>query len=609
MCGIVGYIGEREAVPILLEGLKRLEYRGYDSAGIGLWHRKKLKIYKKEGKIAYLERSLPGKLPGKAGIAHTRWATHGKVNDINAHPHVSNNKKISVVHNGIIDNYAQLKTMLSKEGYSFKSETDSEVIANLVEKHLNGDAEEAVKMALHQLEGTYGLIIQFSDHPDLLIGARNGSPLVVGVGDKEMFLASDVNAIIAHTRQVFYVEDHETVLVKKDSYSTTNTENLVIDKKIEQIDWELEAIEKGTFRHYMLKEIFEQPKAVKRSFGGGGRLIPSFGTAKLGGLNIDKKEYFDINYIVTFGMGTACFASKIGAYLLENLARIPSMAEQASELRYKNAIVRKDTLYFAVSQSGETLDTLAAMREIQHRGGRVLGVCNSVGSTIARESDGGVYIHAGPEIAVASTKAFTSQVTVFLLLSLMIGRMRDIPLSRGKEFVRDLQKIPDKIDAILQKSEEIKQISLKYVHSKNLLYLARGINYPVALEGALKLKEISYIHAEGFSAGDIKHGPIALVNPDTPSLFIAVKGETYDKILGNMEEIKARNGKVITITNQNDNRIKELSDDIIIIPECNELLSPLLTVVPLQLFAYYIADALGKDVDQPRNLAKTVTVE
>ncbi len=609
MCGIVGYIGERRASPILMEGLKRLEYRGYDSAGVGIVHKKKLDVFKKEGKISELERILPKVIPGKSGIAHTRWATHGLVNDANAHPQVAGVGRTAVVHNGIIDNYAQLKSILEKEGHTFQSDTDTEVIAHLVEKYMNGDMQEAVKKALSLVEGTYGLLVLCSDFPDTIVGARNGSPLVVGVGDREMFIASDVSAIIAHTKQVFYIEDRETVLLRKDSYRTTNAENFVVDKKIEEVEWDLEEIEKGDFKHFMLKEIFEQPESVERSYGGGGRLLPDFGTAKLGGLNIEKKEFFDIDRVAVVGMGTACYASMIGAFLLENLARIPAVAEQASEFRYRNAIVQKNTLYLAVSQSGETADTLAAMREIQHRGGKVLGICNSVGSTIARESDGGVYIHAGPEIAVASTKAFTSQVTIFLLLSLMIGRMRNIPLAAGKQFVDELQGIPEKIRTILELAATIEALAAKYKSYRDFLYLGRGINYPIALEGALKLKEISYVHAEGFSAGDIKHGPIALVNEETPSLFIVVKGETYEKVIGNIEEIKARNGKVIVVTNTNDGRLEKLSDDIVRIPETAEWFSPLLTIVPLQLFAYYMAKMLGRDIDQPRNLAKTVTVE
>jgi len=609
MCGIIGYVGKRKALPILMEGLKRLEYRGYDSAGIGVANRNKIRLHKKAGKISALESILPKTVAGNTGIAHTRWATHGSVNDTNAHPQTAAKGKIAVVHNGIIDNYQQLKSMLQKEGHTFVSETDTEVIAHLIEKFINGDLEDAVKQALSHLEGTYGLIALFSDHPDKLVAARNGSPLVVGVGEKEMFVASDPNAVIAHTRQVIYLEDRETVLLQKDSYKTTNTENFVVDKTIEEIDWDLGEIEKGNYTHFMLKEIFEQPESIERSYGGGGRLLPDFGTAKLGGLNIEKQAYFDINRIIIIGMGTAYFAAMIGAYLLENLTRIPSIAEQASELRYRNAIVEKNSLYLAVTQSGETADTLAAMREIQNRGGHVLGICNSVGSTIARESNGGVYIHAGPEIAVASTKAFTSQITVFLLLSLMIGRMRNIPLSEGKQLISELTAIPEMVRSILKKHGEIKTLAAKYKKYGNFLFLARGINFPIAMEGALKLKEISYIHAEGFSAGDIKHGPIALVNKNIPVLFIAVKGETYEKVLGNIEEIRARKGKTIVITNFTDGRLEKLADDIVFVPETTECFSPLLTVVPLQLFAYYMAAALGRDIDQPRNLAKTVTVE
>lgn len=609
MCGVVGYIGERQAMPILLEGLKRLEYRGYDSAGLGFVQRKQLKTYRKKGKIVALESVLPEQLNSKIGIGHTRWATHGKVTESNAHPHLSSNGRVMVVHNGIIDNYIQLKQALVKEGYHFASETDSEVIANLIDKYFEKDLESAVKQAISRLQGTYGLIVMSAEQPDLLVGVRNGSPLIVGIGEKETFLASDANAIIAHTKQVIYVEDRETVLIKKDFYKTTNMENLVVDKKIEKIEWDLKDSTKGKFKHYMLKEIFEQPDSIRRAFGEGGRLMPDFGTTKLGGLNIEKQEYFDIDKISIFGMGTAFYAGMTGAYLLENLTRIPTTIDQASELRYRNPIVQKNTLYLAVSQSGETIDTLAAMREIQNRGGKVLGICNTVGSTIARESDGGVYVHAGPEIAVASTKAFTSQITVLLMIALMIGRMRDIPISKGKEILKELESIPASIKAILDKPDQIQKLARKYKSYQHFLCLGRGINYPIALEGALKLKEVSYIHAEGFSAGDIKHGPIALINKDVPTLFIAVKGETFEKTIGNIEEIKARNGKVIVITNSKDERLKKLADDLILIPETSEYFSPLLTVVPLQLLTYYLAKALKRDIDQPRNLAKTVTVE
>ena len=611
MCGIVGYIGEKNSVPILMEGLKRLEYRGYDSAGIGCLIKGKMKVIKKEGKIANLEAILPENLYSNIGIAHTRWATHGGVNDANAHPQLGNKGKVAVVHNGIIDNYSFLKKILQGEGNIFKSDTDTEVIAHLIEKYLEllKDPEAAVKKALSQLEGTYGLVVLFSEFPELIIGARNGSPLVVGVGENEMFLASDVNAIVSYTKQVIYVDDRETILLKKDSYRTTDVKNLVVDKVIEEIEWEYEEAKKGEFSHFMLKEIFEQPDSISRTFGGGGRLLPDFGTAKLGGLNMDKRDFFDVRRIEIIAMGTAYYAGMVGAYLLESLARVPAKAEIASELRYRNPIVEKENLYFSVSQSGETADTLAAMREIQNRGGNVLGICNMVGSTIARESNGGIYIHAGPEMAVASTKAFTSQITAFILISLYIGRMRDLSLSMGKSIIKELQEIPDKMRRVLSMSEDIKKIARKYKDYKNFLFLGRGINFPIALEGALKLKEISYIHAEGFSAGDIKHGPIALVSEETPSVFIAAKGETYEKVLSNMQEIKARKGKVIAVTNFDDGRLSDIADDIIKVPESSEIFSPLITVIPLQLFSYYIAESLGRNVDRPRNLAKSVTVE
>lgn len=609
MCGIVGYIGERQAMPILIEGLKRLEYRGYDSAGVGFVQRKQLKVIKKKGKMVVLEKNVPDQIKSKIGIGHTRWATHGKVTENNAHPHVSSNGRVMIVHNGIIDNYIELKKSLIKDGYQFVSETDSEVIANLVDKYFKKDLEAAVKKAISRLQGTYGLIVMSAEQPDQLVGVRNGSPLIVGIGEKETFLASDANAIIAHTKQVIYVEDRETVLIKKDFYKTTNMENLVVDKKIEKIAWDVKDSNKGKFNHFMLKEISEQPGSIKRAYGEGGRLLPDFGTAKLGGLNIEKQEFFDINKISIFGMGTAYYAGMVGAYLIEDLARIPTVVDQASELRYRNPIVQKNTLFLAASQSGETIDTLSAMREIQNKGGKVLGICNTVGSTIARESDGGVYVHAGPEIAVASTKAFTSQITVFLMIALMIGRMRDIPISKGKQLVQELETIPEAVKEILENSQQIQKLAKKYKSYKNFLILGRGINYPIAMEGALKLKEVSYIHAEGFSAGDIKHGPIALVSKDVPTLFIVVKGETFEKIIGNIEEIKARHGKVIVVTNSEDSRLKELADDLILIPETSECFSPLLTIIPLQLLTYYLAKELKRDIDQPRNLAKTVTVE
>ncbi|RPI77984.1 MAG: glutamine--fructose-6-phosphate transaminase (isomerizing) [Desulfobacteraceae bacterium] len=609
MCGIVGYIGKRNGAPYLIEGLKRLEYRGYDSAGIAYLQRSKIKVIKKQGKIANLEKILPKTLSTHVGIAHTRWATHGEVNDANAHPHLSMNAKVAVIHNGIIDNYAIIKKSLEKEGYVFQSQTDTEVLANLIEKHLTDNPEQATQTALHQITGTYGIAVLFKDFPDCLIGARNGSPLVMGLGQEEMFLASDPNAILGHTRQAIYLDDGEMVVLTHNDYKILTLENKEVHKTVEKIEWAAEEMEKGSFPHFMLKEIFEQPEAVQRAYAHGGRLVPDFGTAKLGGLNLSSSELLQVQQIRLIAMGTAYYASMIGAYLLESLARLPAVAEQGAELRYRNPVVEKDCLYLAVSQSGETIDVLGAMKEIQNRGARVLGICNMVGSTIARESNGGVYIHAGPEIAVASTKAFTSQITILLLLSLLLGRMKHLPLSRGKQLIQELVQVPDKMQQLLAKSEEIRTIALKYKDAKNMLYLGRGINYPVALEGALKLKEISYIHAEGFAAGDIKHGPLALVCEETPSVFILARGETHDKVIANIQEVKARKGRVLVVANFMDSRLETLADDLILVPETKEELSPLLTVIPLQLMAYYIAEALGRDIDQPRNLAKSVTVE
>jgi len=611
MCGIVGYIGPKNAVPVLMEGLKRLEYRGYDSSGIGCVIRGKLKIIKKEGHLANLERILPDGLSANVGVGHTRWATHGGVNDANAHPQAGARDKVAVVHNGIIDNYTSLKKKLAEEGVEFSSETDTEVLAQLVEKFMEKGRtpDAAVRETLHSVQGTYGAVFMFADHPDMIIGARNGSPLVVGVGDGEMFLASDANAIVRHTRQVVYLDDGEIVTLTRDGFRTRDLRDAEVDKKIEEIEWTVDDTGKNGYQDYMLKEIFEQPDSVARAFGEGGRLVPEFGTSKLGGLNLERRDFFDIRRVEIMAMGTAYHAGLIGAYLLETLARIPARAVAASELRCRNPIVEKETLYFAVSQSGETLDTLMALREIRSKGGRVMGVVNMVGSTIARESDGGVYVHGGPEIAVASTKAFTSQVMSFVLLSLMFARMRDYSLAEGKALVKEIMEIPALIRRVLDGAEEFRRIARKYRDAPSFFYLGRGISYPIALEGALKLKEIAYIFSEGMSAGDVKHGPIALVNENMPVVMIAVKGDNLDRTIGGMEEIRARKGRVIAVTNTDDERIARIAEDVIRVPETREALSPLLTVIPLQLLAYYIAVELGRNVDKPRNLAKSVTVE
>ena len=607
MCGIIGYCGPKPAAELLVEGLRRLEYRGYDSSGIAVGSNDGITVIKRKGKIRELRQAIPDNLKGNYGIGHTRWATHGGVNDTNAHPHTDCTGRIVIAHNGIIENYTSLKEILKKEGHVFKSETDSEVIAHLIEKYYTGDLERAVKEALSLLKGTYGIVCMIAEEPDLIIGARNGSPLVLGVGDGEMFLASDVTAIISHTKQVVYLEDGEIVSIKPDGFKTTDLNENRIEKDIEYISWELEEIEKNGFTHFMEKEIYEQPEAIKRAISG--RILTDVASSHLGGLNMTTKELLNIERVKIIGAGTSYHAGMVGAYLLESVARIPSVSEIASELRYRNPIIERNTLYFAISQSGETADTLYAMRELQRKGATVLGVCNVVGSTIARESDGGVYIHSGPEIAVASTKAFSSQITVFYLFALLLSRMRDMSHEQGLAYINDLRSIPAKLEEIFQKKEEIKALVHKYARYKDMLFLGRGINYPVALEGALKLKEISYIHAEGYTSAEIKHGPIALINEETPSIFLVPDDGLKEKVVSNMKEVKARGGQVIAVTVDGDNSIRDIADDVFIIPKTSEIFYPFLLVVPLQMFSYYCALELGRNVDQPRNLAKSVTVE
>jgi glucosamine--fructose-6-phosphate aminotransferase (isomerizing) len=607
MCGIIGYCGPKPAAQILIEGLKRLEYRGYDSAGICVGHDSSLTIIKKKGKIKDLKNIVPEDLKGHYGIGHTRWATHGGVTDINAHPHMDMSGKIAIAHNGIIENFATLKARLESEGIQFKTETDSEVIAHLVAQNYKGNLEQAVKESLPLLEGTYGIVCIHVDEPLKIVGARNGSPLVVGIGEKEMFLASDVTAILAHTKQVVYLEDGEVVTISCEDYEITDLKDRTINKKINQITWELHQIEKGGFAHFMEKEIFEQPESIVRAYSG--RIDSSQATAKLGGLNLSTKELLNIERIKIIAAGTSFHAGLVAAYLLESVARIPSSAELASEVRYRNPLVERNTLYFAVSQSGETADTLFAMRELKRKGATVLGICNVVGSTIARESDGGVYIHSGPEIAVASTKAFTSQITAFYLFCLIISRMHHMSFESGEWFIKNLQSIPEHVKKILENTSKLKKMAKNYAHFKDFLFMGRGINYPVAMEGALKLKEISYIHAEGYSAAEIKHGPIALINEETPSIFLVPDDRLRDKVISNIKEVKARRGLVIAICNEDDDQIKEIVDDFYPVPKVTEIFYPYIMVVPLQLFAYYCAVELGRDVDQPRNLAKSVTVE
>ena len=609
MCGIVGYIGPRTPVPILVEGLKRLEYRGYDSAGIAtLGSDRELFVHKRKGRIRNLERDMPAQLPAaNVGIAHTRWATHGAPNDTNAHPHLSADGRIVVVHNGIVENYTSLRKMLAKDGVLFVSETDTEVIPNLVSRFYDGDLEAAVKRALRLIEGSYGIVVLAADDPDQLVVARNGSPIVLGVGENEMFVASDAPALIAHTKQVVFLDDGEVAVLDRTGFRTTDLHDRTIEKEIDELDWDLQEIEKGNFPHFMLKEIHEQPRAVKRGLLGRANL--DYGDAHLGGLNLDRRSFFDIRRISLIACGTSLHAAMAASYLMEELARVPATVEIASELRYRNPIVDAHTLYFAVSQSGETADTLAAMREIQRKGGRVLGVVNVVGSTIARESDGGIYIRSGPEIAVASTKAFVSQLLALTLFAIKIGRMRDLSAAVGRELLTALNDLPAQMSETIECADQVEQIVRSLTMAPYVLFLGRGPNYPTALEGALKLKEVSYIQCEGLAAAEMKHGPIALIGERTPVIFLCPKDHLHSKTLSNMEEVSARGGRIIAVANAGDELVQRLASDVIEVPTTHPLLTPFLMALPLQLMAYHAAVALGLDVDKPRNLAKSVTVE
>ncbi len=610
MCGIVGYIGDKNCVPILINGLKRLEYRGYDSAGIGLILNNHSQVIKNKGKVSLLEEKIEKmNLHATLGIGHTRWATHGVPNEINAHPHCNKAKNLFVIHNGIIENFQILKAGLEKFGYSFVSQTDSEVIPHLIDSFLlkGHSLFRSVQLALAEVEGTYGIAVIYEKEPDKIIVARKGSPLVLGIGEHENFVASDVSAILAHTKQIVYLEDGEVVEVCKDRFTAKTILDKEIEKEIHEITMSLDEINKGGYPHFMLKEIMEQPASVCNSMRG--RLLIDKGTSKLGGLETVADQLANVKRIIISACGTSWHAALVGEYMLEQFARIPTEVEYASEFRYRNPIVNKDDAIFFISQSGETADTLAALREAKIRGALVLGICNVVGSSIARESVAGVYTHAGPEIGVASTKAFTSQLVVLALITLLIARKKNMSLVDGKSIAEELQKIPDKIEAILKLNDEIEKIANEFKDAKNFLYLGRGYNFPVALEGALKLKEISYIHAEGYPAAEMKHGPIALIDENMPAVFIAPKDSTYEKIISNIEETKARKGRIIAIASENDENIDRLVDYSIKIPDTIRMLMPILTVIPLQLLAYHIAVKKGLNVDQPRNLAKSVTVE
>ena len=619
MCGIIGYIGRRPAQNVILEGLRRLEYRGYDSAGLCIISNKQFQLRKKTGRINDLA-AVVAKQPAKgdAGIGHTRWATHGPPTDANAHPHLDQSGKIALVHNGVIENHQLLKERLLARGHKFVSQTDTEVLAHLVGEHYdavhaehpdaNGTAlAEAVRRALKDVVGTYGIAVVHSDHPDQIVGARRGSPLLIGVGRDENFLASDVSAIIAHTRRVVYLNDFEIVTLTREDFQVSTIEAATVSPQIREVEFAADEVERGRFPHYMLKEIFEQPHAVQNAIRG--RISHEEATARLGGLNLSPGELRAVDRIIYIACGTALHAAMVGEFLMEDLARIPTECDYASEFRYRNAPVEKHTLVFAVSQSGETIDTLAAVRESKRKGHKTLGIVNVVGSTIAREVDGGTYMHAGPEIGVAATKTFTTQITIMTLLAILMGRMRHLASTRGTEILRALEEIPAKMERVLKQSDAIAAIAKKYCDANSFLFLARQINFPVALEGALKLKEISYIHAEGYPAAEMKHGPIALVDPRTPSVFICPKGPVYEKVMANIEEVKARKGPVIVVATEVDEAIRQKADDVIYIPDTLECLQPLLSVLPLQLLAYHIAVIRGCDVDKPRNLAKSVTVE
>ena len=623
MCGIVAYVGRKIAQPLLIEGLKRLEYRGYDSAGIAVIdHNHKLHIRRAVGRISVLENSLMHGEPlpkAHLGMAHTRWATHGAPTECNAHPHTDNNGLIALVHNGVIENYVALKQFLSEKGHTFSSQTDTEVLAVLVgdiytelkaKNHpSNGVSllQRAVQAALHQVEGTYGIAVICKDEPDTLVVARKGSPLIIGVGKDEYIVASDASAIVEHTASVIYLNDNEMAVLRPDSFRTTTIEDVEISPVINQLENKIEAYELGTYDHYMLKEIFEQPTAVRNCLRG--RVDQKEGRIVLGGLTEHARELLRARRFILTGQGTAWHAGLLGDYLLEDLAKVVTECTYAAEFRYRNPIVEEGTVLVAISQSGETADTLAALREGKEKGALCLGIVNVVGSTLARETDAGIYLHAGPEIGVASTKAFTCQFVTLALLALFIGRRRFMGQAQCQEIIEGLCAMPERMEKVLSLSEEIKHIALNFSDRENWLFLGRGYNYPVALEGALKLKEISYIHAEGMPAAEMKHGPIALITPEMPVVFVAPRGPQYEKIVSNIEEVRARGGRVIAVATEGDTQMRRYSDHVIYVPDVMECLQPLVTVVPLQLLAYHAAVARGFDVDKPRNLAKSVTVE
>ena len=610
MCGITGYTGQQNAVPVLMEGLKRLEYRGYDSAGIAVQGRSSLSIAKRSGKISQLEAVLPKRLKGNAGIGHTRWATHGEPNDDNAHPHASMDGRFAIVHNGIIENATPLRARLEAHGNRFMSQTDSEVLAHLIASVEADSLLERVRLALAEIEGTYGLLVIDAEAPGQIVAARNGSPVVLGIGDRGMMVASDVAAFVRHTQQVIYLDDGDIAEISANGYRVIDRLAAPAHKQPTSIDWSAETYDKGDYSHFTLKEIYQQPEAITRTLRG--RLDNRFQTAHLGGLNLEPREMLAYRRIRILGCGSAGIAGFIGARSIEQLARIPCDAEAASEFRYRNPVIEPDTLYIAVSQSGETYDTLAAVQEIKRKGGRVLGIVNVVGSSIARACDGGIYLHAGPEIAVVSTKTFISTLVAFALLGLHLGRMKDLSVAEGRALIDALDVLPDRVNAILQDEGAVEAVAKKYSNIENVYFIGRNLGYGVAMEAALKLKEISYIHAEAYAASELKHGPLALISPATPTVFVLPDDDLLEKNLSTIEEIRARKGPLLIVTNANGEhlvRIRKLADDCILVPQICDLLTPVMMLLPLQLLAYHIALVRDCDVDQPRNLAKSVTVE
>lgn len=612
MCGIVAYVGSREAYPLIIKGLKRLEYRGYDSSGVALMEDSELNIYKKKGKVSDLEVQLNGKqLKSTIGIGHTRWATHGEPNDANAHPHFSNDHKLAIIHNGIIENYASIKQNLVAKGHVFHSATDTEVLIHFIEdvqKETGTSLEEAVRLALLEVVGAYAIVVMSVDFPDQLIAARKGSPLVIGIGENEFFFASDATPIIEYTKDVVYLDDYEVAMIRDGKLSIQNLDNTQKVPYIQKLEMELETIEKGGYDHFMIKEIFEQPRSIADSMRG--RLRASDAHLQLGGLADYIDEMAAADRIVIVGCGTSWHAGLVAEYLFEELARINVEVEYASEFRYRNPVIKKNDIVIAISQSGETADTLAAIELAKSKGATIFGVCNVVGSSIARATHAGAYTHAGPEIGVASTKAFTAQVTVLTLIAIAVAKRKGtISEETYQQLLSELEGIPAKVEKVFENAAKIKEIAFIFTYVRNFIYLGRGLNFPVALEGALKLKEISYIHAEGYPAAEMKHGPIALIDEDMPVVFLATKDGSYEKIVSNIQEVKARKGRVIAIVTEGDTLIPGMIDFVIEVPEVHEILTPLVSVIPLQLLSYYIAVMRGRNVDQPRNLAKSVTVE